>query len=128
MTINVHLRKVNEKQYMLFKSAAAKKNISLSRAFEEATGVWASSPDEISEDQIMNDIIYRKMKNKLEKQYPGKYVVIADGKFLVPEDSLEKAWAAASPYKKAIVTKITKRPLRAKMLGSSLRVLVNKDV
>lgn len=122
MTINVHLRKVNEKQYMLFKSEAAKKNISLNRAFEEATRAWASSHDEISEDQIMNDIIYRKIKNKLEKKYHGKYVVIANGKFIVAEDSLEKAWAVASPYKKAIVTKITKRPLRAKMLGSSLRI------
>lgn len=128
MSINVHLRKVNEKQYRLFKSAAAKKNVSLSRAFEEATSAWASSPDEISEDQILNDLTYRKMKNKLEKQHPGKYVVIADGKFLIAEDSLENAWIVASTYKNAIVTKIAKKPLRAKMLGSSLRVLVNKDI
>lgn len=122
MTINVHLRKVDEKRYRLFKSAAARKNVSLSKAFEEAISTWASKSDDISEEQVMNDLAYRKMKKQLEKQFQGKYAVIADGKFLGAEDTLEKAWALASPYKSALVTRITKKPLRAKLLGSSLRM------
>jgi len=87
-----------------------------------------NSTDEISEDQIMNDLAYRKMKKKLEKQFSNKYVVIAEGKFLGAEDSLEKAWVVASPYKNAIVTNIAKRPLSAKIRGSSMRISVSKDV
>ncbi|MBU3965825.1 MAG: hypothetical protein KKG76_00380 [Euryarchaeota archaeon] len=126
MTINVHLRKVDEKRYRLFKSAAAKKNVSLSRAFEEAIGIWTSDSDEISDEKATNDLIYKKMKKQLEKKYPGKYVVIADGKLLGAEDSLEKAWSLSSPYKNALVTKISKRPLRARMFGSSLRIATSE--
>jgi len=125
--MNVHIRKVNEKQYRLFKNAAAKKNVSLSNAFEEAISVWASSSDKISEDQIMNDLTYRKMKKQLEKQFPGKYVVIADGKILGAEDSLENAWTLASPYENALVTRISKKPMRAKIFGSSLRMVARED-
>jgi len=126
MTINVHLRKVNENRYRLFKIVAAKKCVSLSKAFEEAISVWASDSDEISEEQVMNDLTYRKMKKQLEKQYSGKYVVIADGKLLGVEDSLENAWSLASPYENALVTKISKKPLRAKILGSSLSIIASE--
>ncbi len=126
MPINVHLRNVNEKRYRLFKSAAAKKSVSLSRAFEEAISAWALSPDETSDDQALNDLAYRKMKKQLEKQYSGKYAVIADGKLLGAEDTLEKAWALASPHKSALVTRITKKPLRAKLFGSSLRIAASE--
>lgn len=126
MPINVHLRNVNEKRYRLFKSAAAKKSVSLNKAFEEAISTWASKSDDISEEQIINDLTYRKMKNQLEKQFPGKYVVIAEGIFLGAEDTLEKAWALASPHNIALVTRIAKKPLRAKLLGSSLRMAASE--
>ncbi len=126
MTVNVHLRKVNEKRYRLFKSAAARRNINLSKAFEEAISSWASSSDEVSEDQIMNDITYRGMKKQLEKQFSGKYIVIADGRFFGAEDTLENAWGLASPYENALVTRVTKKPLRAKILGSSLRMVASE--
>jgi hypothetical protein len=63
MTINVHLRNVNEKRYKLFKSAAARKSVSLSKAFEDAISTWAMGSEETSEEQVMNDLTYRKMKN-----------------------------------------------------------------
>lgn len=122
MTINVHLRKVDEKRYRLFKSAAVNRNISLNRAFEEAIGGWVSGTDEISEDQALNDVIYKKMKKQLVKDFSGKTIVIADGKFLGAEDSLENAWALASKHKNALVTKIEKKPAHAKIRGSSLRM------
>lgn len=122
MPINVHLRNVNEKRYRLFKSAAAKRSVSLSKAFEEAISAWASSSEEASEKQAQNDLTYRKMKKQLVKQFSGKYAVIADGKFLGTEDSLENAWTLASHYENAVVTRITKKPMRAKILGSSLRM------
>ncbi len=122
MTINVHLRNVNEKRYRLFKSAAAKRSINLNKAFEEAISAWASSSEEASEEQAQNDLAYRKIKNQLVKPFSGKYAVIAEGKFLGAEDSLENAWALASHYENAVVTRITKKPLRAKILGSSLRM------
>jgi hypothetical protein len=106
MTIIVHLRKVNEKRYRLFKSAAVNRNISLNRAFEEAIGGWVSGTDEISEDKALNDAIYKKLKKQLAKEFSGKTIVIADGKFLGAEDSLEKAWVLASKHKNALVTKI----------------------
>jgi hypothetical protein len=127
MTMNVHLRKVNEKQYRLFKSAAAKKSISLSKAFEEAISAWAFSSDEISEYQVMNDLTYRKMKKKLEKQFPGKYVIIADRKLLGVEDSLENAWTVASFYENALVTRIAKKLMRARIMGSSLKMTAMED-
>ena len=78
-----------------------------------------------SEDFILNDLIYRKMKKQLEEQLQGKYAVIAEGKILGIVDSLDNAWALVSPYESAIVTRITKRTLRAKILGSSLRIAVS---
>ena len=128
MTLSIHLRKVNEKQYRLFKSSAARKSISLSRAFEEAISIWASSMDETSEDHVLNDIIYKRMKKKLQKMFPNKFAVIADGKFVGAEETLEKAWVLASPYENALVTKIAKKPLRARMLGSSLRLIASETL
>jgi hypothetical protein len=122
MPINVHLRKVDEKRYRLFKSAAAKKSVSLSRAFEEAISAWASKTYETPEDQAINDMAYRKMKKQLEKQYSGKYTVFADGKFLGARDSLDDAWNLASSYENALVTRIIKKPMRARIFGSSLRI------
>jgi len=126
MTLSIHLRKVNEKQYRLFKSAAARKSISLSRAFEEAISVWASNIDETSEDHALNDIIYKRMKKQLQKKFPNKFAVIADGKFVGAEETLENAWVLASPYENALVTKIARKPLRARMLGSSLRITASE--
>ena len=74
----------------------------------------------ISEDQVLNDMTYRKMKKQLETQFLGKYAVIAGGKLIGAEDSLENAWALAFPFKTALVTRMTKKPFRSKILGSSL--------
>ena len=79
--------------------------------------------DEISEDQALNDVIYKKMKTQLAKDFSGKTIVMADGKFLGPEDSLENAWALASNYNTALVTRIEKKHKQAKILGSFLRIL-----
>lgn len=128
MPINVHLRNVNEKRYKLFKSAAARKSVTLSKAFEDAISAWAMDSEEISEEQVMNNLTYRKLKKQLEKQYSGKYVVIAGGKLLGAEDTLEKAWTLASPYDNALVTRISKRLLRAKILGSSLRIDTSEHI
>ena len=128
MTVNVHLRTVGEAQYRLFKSTAAKKGVSLSNAFEEAISAWVSSSDRTSEDQVINDMVYRKMKNRLEKEFPGKYAVIADGKFLGAEDSLDDAWAIASPFESAIVTRITKKSSYARIFGSSLRMVGGEKI
>lgn len=125
MSINVHLRNVNEKRYRLFKSAAEKRSVSLCKAFEEAISAWASSSEEASEKQAQNDLTYRKMKKQLVKQFSGKYAVIADCKFLGAEDSLENAWTLASHYETAVVTRITKKPMRAKILGSFLRMALD---
>ncbi len=81
--------------------------------------------EEISEEQVMNDLTYRKMKKQLEIQYSGKYIVIAYGKLRREEDSLEKAWSIASSYKYALVTRISKKPLRAKILGEDLTMIVD---
>ena len=78
--------------------------------------------DEISDDQALNDVIYKKMKKQLVKDYSGKIIVIAEGKFIGAEDILENAWALASKYKNALVTKIEKKPTHAKIRGSSLRM------
>lgn len=74
-----------------------------------------------SQERILNDLIYRKMKKQLEEHFQGKYAVIAEGKLLGIEDSLDNAWALASPYKYAVVTRVTKKLLRARVLGTSLR-------
>ncbi|VVB87027.1 Uncharacterised protein [uncultured archaeon] len=76
--------------------------------------------------QKANEKQYRKIKEQLEKQYSNKYVVIVNGGLLGAEDSLEKAWALASPYENALVTRIAKKPMRAKLLGSSLRLHLHK--
>ncbi len=75
-----------------------------------------------SSDKALNDMVYRRMREQLEEKFQGKYAVIAEGELLGAEDSLEKAWALASPYESAVVTMMTKKPLRARILGSSLRM------
>ncbi len=128
LTINVHLRKVNERQYRLFKSAAAKRSVSLSKHFEEAIGAWASGSEEISEEQVMNDLTYRRMKKRLEREFSGKYIIIAGGKFLGAEDFLENAWVLATAYENALVTRMIKKPQRVKLFGSSLRLAASENV
>lgn len=62
------------------------------------------------------------MKTQLVRQFSGKYAIIADGKFLGAEHSLENAWALASHYENAVVTRITKKLLRAKLRGSIAKI------
>ena len=69
--------------------------------------------DEISEDQALNDVIYKKIKKQLAKEFSGKTIVIADGKFQGAEDTLENAWALASNYNTALVTRIEKKMTHA---------------
>jgi len=78
--------------------------------------------DEISDDQALNDVIYKKMKKQLAKEFSGKTIVIADGKFQGAEDTLENAWALASNYNTALVTRIEKKLTHAKIRGSSMRI------
>jgi len=78
--------------------------------------------DEISDDQALNDVIYKKMKKQLAKEFSGKTIVIADGKFQGAEDTLEKAWALASNYNTALVTRIEKKLTHEKIRGSSMRI------
>lgn len=79
MTMSIHLRKVNEKQYRLLKSAVAKKRCHLEQC-----------------------------------------ITIADRKLLGAEDCLENARALASPYETALVTRISKKLMHAKIFGSSM--------
>ena len=60
-----------------------------------------------SKDRVTNDKTYRRMKNRLEKEFPDKYVVIADGKFVGATDSPD-------------VTRAAEKPRRTRILGSSL--------
>jgi len=81
---------------------------------------------QVSEDQTLNDVIYKKMKKQLAKDFSGKTIVIADGKFLGAEDTLENAWVLASKHKNALVTKIEKKPIHAKIRGTSLRMTASE--
>lgn len=72
------------------------------------------------EDRIINDIVYRNIKTRLEKEFLDRYAVIADGKFMWAESSLEDAWAITSPFENAIVTRVMKKPSHARIFGSSL--------
>jgi vacuolar-type H+-ATPase subunit B/Vma2 len=82
--------------------------------------------DEMSEDQELNNVIYDKMKTQFVKEFSGKIIVIAEGKFLGAEDSLENAWALASNYNTALVTRIEKKVTNAKIRGSSLRMTASE--
>jgi hypothetical protein len=77
---------------------------------------------EISKDQALNDVIYRIMKKQLAKEFSGKTIVILDGKFRGAEDTLENAWALASKYNTALVTRIQEKLTHAKIRGSSMRI------
>jgi len=71
-------------------------------------------------DMVTNDRTYRTMENRLEKKFPDKHIGIADGKFVRAIDSLEDAWAIASPLENVLVTRVAEKPRRTRILGSSL--------
>ena len=125
--MDVIVRGLDEKLHRKFKAEAALKGISLSKALEEAMRTWLRSGNDKAalEENEANNLAYERMKDQLNMEYRGKFVVFCGGRFLGTADSLEEAGALArrSSNKKALVTKIgEKRPAGGEWLWSSLEL------
>jgi len=125
--MDVIVRGLDEKLHRKFKSEAALRGISLSKALEEAIRVWlrAENNKAVLEENEANNLAYERMKDQLNTEYRGKFVVFCGGRFLGAADSLEEAGALArrSSSRKALVTKIgERRPAGGEWLWSSLEL------
>jgi len=66
---------------------------SVSLAIKEAINKWLeekeSGAEDIEKERILNNLAYLKMKDKLVEEYEGKYVLIANGKFIAAADTFD---------------------------------------
>jgi plasmid stability protein len=127
--MDVIVRGLDEKLHRKFKAEAALKGISLSKALEEAMRTWLRSENNklALDENEANNLAYESMKDRLNSECRGKYVVFCGGKFLGATDSLEEAGALARgsgrPSGKALVAKMgEKRPAGGEWLWSSLEL------
>jgi len=85
------LKKVSEEKIRALKAEAARRGITLSQAVEEAIELWLRlSNASIAVDDVVDDAVWEEQRAKLEKEYRGKYVVIAFGRVQGVFDSLEQ--------------------------------------
>jgi hypothetical protein len=126
--MDVIVRGLDEKLHRKFKAEAALKGISLSKALEEAMRTWLRLEGNMValDENEVNNLAYENMKDQLNNQCRGKYVVFCGGKFLGATNTLEEAGALArnsSTSGKALVAKIgEKRPAGGEWLWSSLEL------
>lgn len=105
------IKKVDEEKLKLFKAEAVKRGLLLHQALEEAITLWLNfNPALIESDADVNNKVYEKIKHELEKKYYGRFVLIAEGRFIGAFEDVKKAIEALhrlGPHiKHAILTKI----------------------
>lgn len=104
------IKNVDEKIVREFKAEAARKGLTLSKAFEDAVKYWLTFKDKYALSEVdLNNAVYDSLESKL-KEHHGKYAVIANGTLIGVFKSLKEVADALKkfhpPLKHSIVVKI----------------------
>jgi len=109
--VTLVIKKINEEKLRLFKAEAVKRGLLLHQALEEAITLWLNfNPTIIESDVDVNNKVYEKMRQELQKKYYGYFVLIAEGRLIGAFKDVKEAAEALrklGPHvKHAILTKI----------------------
>ncbi len=86
------IKKVDPEKLRRFKAEAVRRGLLLHQALEEAITLWLNyNPSDLETDADINNRVYESMKEELSRDYRGKFVVIADGKFVGAYDDIREA-------------------------------------
>ena len=121
------IKKVDQRTLRDLKAEAARRGLTLAEVFQEAANLWLTRQEEtpvLTETQRNNEF-YESNVAELERQYKGRYVLIAGARLVGAYDDLRaaaEAMRALSPKPRhAILTKIGKDAREyGEWLGGSL--------
>ena len=84
------LKNVSEEKLRAFKAEAARRGLTLSKAFEEAVELWLRAAGGVVTDELGDDIVWMEARERLEREHRGEYAVIARGRLVGVYKSLEE--------------------------------------
>ncbi|WP_455363278.1 hypothetical protein [[Eubacterium] cellulosolvens] len=121
------IKKVDQRTLRDLKAEAARRGLTLAEVFQEAANLWLTRQEEtpvLTETQRNNEF-YESNVAELERQYKGRYLLIAGARLVGAYDDLRaaaEAMRALSPKPRhAILTKIGKDAREyGEWLGGSL--------
>nr|HID14557.1 hypothetical protein [Anaerolineae bacterium] len=85
------------------------------RALQEAIALWLATVaerDSLKAERALNNLAYRRLKGDLEREYRGKYVVIAHGTLQGIGDTLEQVADLAPEAQHRLVFRVGEAPPR----------------
>jgi hypothetical protein len=121
------IKKIDQRTLRDLKAEAARQGLTLGEVFKEAANLWLTRRQEtpVLTETDHNNEFYESNEAELERQYEGRYVLIAGGRLVGAYDDLHaagEAMRALSPRPRhAILTKIGKDAREfGEWLGGSL--------
>ena len=78
------------------------------QALIEAIELWLTQQHQklIEAEALINNLVFEQIRNELEKNYPNKWIVIANGEFLGAADTLEALNHVASTARHRIAVQM----------------------
>jgi len=121
------IKKIDQRTLRDLKAEAARRGLTLGEVFREAVNLWLTRRQEtpLLTEADQNNAFYESNEAELERQYKGRYVLIAGARLVGAYDDLHAAGEAMkglSPRpRQAILTKIGKDARESgEWLGGSL--------
>jgi hypothetical protein len=121
------IKKIDQRTLRDLKAEAARQGLTLGEVFEEAVNLWLTRRREtpVLTETDYNNEFYESNEAELERQYKGRYVLIAGARLIGAYDDLHaagEAMRALNPRPRhAILTKIGKDAREyGEWLGGSL--------
>jgi hypothetical protein len=120
------IKKINQRTLRDLKAEAARRGLTLAEVFQEAANLWLSRREEtpmLTETQRNNEF-YESNEAELERQYKGRFVLIANGRLVGAYDDADTAGEAIRSLNPrpahAVLTKVgeDKRELGEWLAGS----------
>jgi len=121
------IKNINQRTLRELKAEAARRGVTLAEVFQEAANLWLSRREDtpVLSEADQNNAFYESNEAELERQYKGRYVLIARARLVGAYDDLHaagEAMKALSPRPPhAILTRIGKDVRESgEWLGGSL--------
>ena len=121
------IKKIDQRTLRDLKAEAARRGLTLAEVFKEAVNLWLARQQEtpVLTEADQNNDFYESNEAELERQYKGKYVLIARARVVGAYDDLRsagEAMRALSPRPRhAVLTKIAEDARESgEWLGGSL--------
>lgn len=121
------IKKINQRTLRDLKAEAARRGLTLAEVFQEAANLWLSRREEtlMQTETQHNNEFYESNEAELEREYKGKFVLIANGRLVGAYDHVHAAGMAIGSLKprpaQAVLAKIAEDKRESgEWLGGSL--------